>query len=385
MPNAFKSKHGIFQNGAGITLRSVLALMLATAFTAGVAPTKALAEDIDTSPVADEFQQRIENSALAYNEAVERAGELEQAIAQNAAAIEELQEKLPAQQERANAALVELYKSQQGTATIVDIILASTSFSDFITRVDYFNTVTRVNMNEVEALSAMQDELAQAQKALEADKAEADKQADAAQSALAEAQAARVEAQRQAAEEAKRQAEEAKAAAATSSAASSSASSGNDDEAGSDADEGPSTDGSEVESPTETGGGAATDTADWTSDEDRFIAEWSSRIDAYLAGTPLAGQGAAFARAAWTYGVDPRWSPAISYVESSCGAYCFASHNAWGWGSVSWGSWEEAINSHVAGLARGYGYTLTYEAAKKYCPPNTDHWYSTCLAQMNRI
>ena len=37
--------------------------------------------------------------------------------------------------------------------------------------------------------------------------------------------------------------------------------------------------------------------------------------------------------------VDPRFSPAISAVESSKGLYCFRSHNAWGWGSSSWNTW----------------------------------------------
>ena len=59
--------------------------------------------------------------------------------------------------------------------------------------------------------------------------------------------------------------------------------------------------------------------------------------------------------------------------------------NAWGWGGCSWGSWEEAIRDHVAGLARGYGYTISVEAAKKYCPPNWEHWYNATLAQMNMI
>ena len=112
---------------------------------------------------------------------------------------------------------------------------------------------------------------------------------------------------------------------------------------------------------------------------------WGARIDAYLAGSPLGGYGATFAAAAWDYGVDPSWSPAISNTESSKGLYCFYPHNAWGWGAISWGSWEEAIYAHVAGLARGYGYTITIEAAQKYCPPNWQHWYNVTLAQMNLI
>ena len=127
------------------------------------------------------------------------------------------------------------------------------------------------------------------------------------------------------------------------------------------------------------------DGADWTSDQESFIAEWTWRIDAYLAGSPLAGQGRTFAEAAWNYGVDPRWSPAISYTESSKGAACYMPHNAWGWGGCEWDSWEEAINDHVRGLARGYGYTISMEAAQKYCPPNAQHWYDVTSAQMNLI
>ena len=111
------------------------------------------------------------------------------------------------------------------------------------------------------------------------------------------------------------------------------------------------------------------DGADWASERDVFVAQWAGRIDAYLAGSPMAGTGKVFAEAAWDYGVDPRWSPAISNTESSKGLYCSGSCNAWGWGGCSWGSWEEAIRDHVAGLARGYGYTISVEAAKKYCTP----------------
>ena len=337
----------------------------------------ALAEDIDTNPQPDELQQQIESSATAYNDAMARVDELQKQIDENAQAIAELEEKIPLQKERASSACVDLYKAQQDTASILDLILSSESLSDFITRVDYFNAVTRSNLEQIESLSSMQDQLLQAQDQLNASKQEAADQAEAAQAALQQAQNARIEAQRRAVEEATRQAEEAQAAKAAQAdkakSADSSASSDSESDAGSSS-------GSAAEPPA-----ASTDTADWSSDEDAFVSQWTARINNYLAGSPLSGYGETFARAAWTYGVDPRWSPAISCVESTKGAYCFASHNAWGWGSVSWDSWEEAINAHVAGLARGYGYTLTYAAAQKYCPPNADHWYNSCLAQMNSI
>lgn len=124
---------------------------------------------------------------------------------------------------------------------------------------------------------------------------------------------------------------------------------------------------------------------DWNVGEDAFVAEWTQRVDAYLAGTPLAGTGAIFAQAAWDNGVDPRFSPAISNTESGNGSHCFLPYNAWGWGDSSWSSWDQAIKAHVAGLAAGYGYSLTYAAAQKYCPPNCDHWFQNTLSQMKLI
>lgn len=124
---------------------------------------------------------------------------------------------------------------------------------------------------------------------------------------------------------------------------------------------------------------------DWSIGREAFVEEWTARIDAYLSGTPLAGYGINFATAAWDNSVDPRWSPAISNTESSNGLHCFLPFNAWGWGDRSWNSWEEAIADHVAGLAAGYGYSLTLANAYQYCPPNYINWYYNTLGQMSLI
>lgn len=132
-------------------------------------------------------------------------------------------------------------------------------------------------------------------------------------------------------------------------------------------------------------GALAIEPVDFSVGKEAFVAEWTTRIDNYLAGSPLAGYGSVFAEAAWNNGVDPRWSPAISNTESSKGRNCFKYHNAWGWGQSSWGSWEEAINAHVAGLASGYGHTISVGNAKKYCPPTYLDWYEKTLSQMKLI
>ena len=135
---------------------------------------------------------------------------------------------------------------------------------------------------------------------------------------------------------------------------------------------------------------------DWNVSKAEFVGEWTlrdifindcgARIDAYLGGSPLGGYGRTFAAAAWDYGVDPRFSPAISNTESTKGLNCFRSHNAWGWmGDTAWGSWSESVNAHVQGLARGYGYTISLANANKYCPPTYEDWYAKTLAQMQLI
>lgn len=131
---------------------------------------------------------------------------------------------------------------------------------------------------------------------------------------------------------------------------------------------------------------AGISSVDWSVGHDAFVEHWSARIDAYLSGSPLSGQGTTFAEAAWANGLDPRLSPAISNTESSKGAVCFLPYNAWGWGQSSWGSWESAIWGHASGLAAGgYGPMVTYAGAKRYCPPTYDSWYKNTMSEVARI
>ena len=132
-------------------------------------------------------------------------------------------------------------------------------------------------------------------------------------------------------------------------------------------------------------GGVGVYDVDFSCGHEDFVVEWTSRINDYLSGSPLAGYGSVFAEAAWQYGVDPRWSPAIANTESTKGRNCFASHNAWGWTGGSWSNWAAAINSHVAGLAEVYGYTISRGNAERYCPPNATNWYYDTLSEMQSI
>ena len=361
--------------------------------------SQAWAEDLDTNPEPDEFQQEVERTAAEYESAIAQVDAAKTALEENRARLSELEAVIPEQQERSDTAARELYKIEQQGSGIVEMLLSSESFSDFISNFEYVSRASDANIVEINRLAAMQADLESTQSELKQAKRDADAHAEEASAALAAAQEARREAQRRAQEEAERRAAEEAAARAAAEAEAAQQESEGDAETPADedaeqakpeAEESEADEAEQQSAPSEDTAEAAVETptadgADWTSDQAAFITEWGARIDAYLDGSPLAGQGRTFASAAWSYGVDPRWSPAISFTESSKGAACFAAHNAWGWGSESWGSWEEAIDAHVRGLARGYGYTISVEAAQKYCPPNWQSWYDRTLEQMNLI
>ena len=348
-----------------LTLRMRAAIVVLCAALALMAmPVPALADGGEQEGDLSELQIKIEESGKAYDEACAKVESLNEEAAQNQARIDEVSAQLPAQRQKASAAIAASYKMSQNQPGLMGLILSSENFDDFLATITYLNAVQGHNLDQVDRLNDLQDELESNQAELAQRQAEAEAQKQAAQTALDEAKAAREEAQRQAEEQAAREAAEAAAALQAEADAQAAA---------------------QAAPVSQAAVPSAPSSVDWSSDKSSFVAQWAPRIDAYLAGSPLAGQGTTFASAAWDYGVDPRWSPAISNTESSKAAVCFRPYNAWGWGNASWSSWEEAIPAHVAGLARGYGFTISYSYAMRYCPPNYDNWYRDTLGQMQQI
>lgn len=345
----------------------------------GVPSAKAYADEA-TEAALSSAQGEVERTAAEYNDLSAQVESLEAQIAENNARIEEIQQQLPYQRQASNKSLVAIYKMQQEGSALIDMLLGSGTIMEFFENLDYLNRIQSKNMEEVAKLASMEEELTNTYNSLAAAHASVEEQRSSAQAALAAAQEARAAAQEAA--ERKKQ-EEAEAAAAAAAAAEAEQQAQQQAQAAADANTGSTVADEPQDSSVDSI--VSADKADWGEDKAAFVNSWAGRINNYLSGSPLAGQGETFASAAWDYGVDPRWSPAISFVESSKGAVCFLPHNAWGWGSSSWGSWEEAIDAHVRGLSRGYGYTLSMEAAKKYCPPNWQHWYNSCAAQMDMI
>lgn len=266
-----------------------------------------------------------------------------------------LEAKIPALQERSETSLREMYKMQRGRVGIIEMLLGSESLDEFVQQTEYLESIGRANVTAVNDLKDAKARLETMRVELEEARAESEAAMRVASEMLDSARAARAE----------RAAEGQRTADAEGA----------------------------VEDVSDDASGVSPDGADWYQTEEEFIEEWAPRIDAYLAGSPLEGQGASFARQSWRYCVDPRWSPAISNTESSKGQHCIRPHNAWGWGAADsdpyalaaeWDTWEEAIEAHVRGLANGYGYTITKAGAAKYCS-SPDSWYESTRAQMEQI
>lgn len=351
------------------------------------ASPKAQAEDMD------ELNARVEETAVRLNEAQTHLDDIENRIAENKETISNLQVQIEKNKENNKEAMCNMYRHQRSMPALVQLIVSSGSVSELYGTIDFLQRRQESYMETMQAQADAKRDLEAASEQLAIDKEQAKAAVEDAQEAMEEAQAVREEAMKRAAEEAARQLAEEQARQArevASQQANSSVTVGDTDAESTPAamtegeDAGNDSTNVDEQETTVVNDSIGSDDVTWT-ERDEFVATWAARIDNYLAGSPLSGYGKNFAEAAWNYGVDPRWSPAISCVESGKGAVCYRSYNAWGWGGISYGSWEEAIDAHVGGLSRGYGHSLTIEAAQKYCPPTYESWYNRCLEEMSQI
>ncbi|MFR3878161.1 MAG: coiled-coil domain-containing protein [Collinsella sp.] len=343
--------------------RIITSAALAVALTATpmLSPVAAYAASQATQDQLSAAQQKIEAATSAYNDARTKLDDLQKQIDSNEASIEEIEasSRAAGQGKLRHARSVQV---SEGHQPIVSFLVNAQSLGEFITTCKYTNQITSSSVDEIEQLNNMQTELEQNKAELQQAKSQLEAEQKNAEDALAQAQQLRSEAQAKAEQEnaaelAKLEADKAAAAEKLS----------GEGVSGSNSS-------SQATNTNTTIDTTVNSSNTGSSDYDSFINEWTGRIDNYLAGSPMAGQGYNFAVAAWNTGVDPRWSPAIACIESTKGAYCANSYNAWGWsarggGWRSFGSWSEGISAHVAYLGANYGSTLTPAAAKSTARP----------------
>ncbi len=129
----------------------------------------------------------------------------------------------------------------------------------------------------------------------------------------------------------------------------------------------------------------------WVGDDGELISV--DRVRRYLErkGSPLAPYAADFVAAGVANDVDPRAVISIAAIESSFGKRQ-RGNNAWGWsggpgGSLSrWPDWPTAIHDYTAKLGSKYDVTNIDTAfAKRYVPPNWEHWLKVVHAVWREI
>jgi peptidoglycan hydrolase CwlO-like protein len=355
-----------------VTLAAVMAVTPVVPYAALNAPIQAWADETSPEmPNLIEMQEKVDAASAVYNEVSQRVSDIETQIFKTTNRIKEINGQIPEAKKRSDRAAAEYYRLISTSNVFLDVIFSAETMGDFFANLEYSERMHQGYLNEIKQLYDLNSELQTAQDKLEDNKRLVEEERTKAEEALKDAQRARDEAE----ETARRIAEE--TAAATAAAAAAAAADGHTP--------------SGALPPNGAGGSYASSpegeypSATGQTDKQAFVNQWSGRIDAYLAGSPMEGKGWVFANAAFDYDVDPRWSPAISCMESSKGRYCFRQHNAWGWGQIDWPDWDTAIYEHVRGLSRGYGHNVTLAAAQKYCPPNYVHWFDTVSAQMRLI
>ena len=364
-----------------------------------------------------ELQEEVVRCSDEYDTILKHIDELQAEIDANEARIAEIEAILPEQRQRTSDSIRWQYRISRDAPGLIEMVLSAEDFYDMLATIQYLDIIQARNNSELQALIDLDAELTATREALAEDMALAEQERVAAEEALDAALAARDELQaailaQEAAERAEREraiAEAQQHAGEEFTTASGGTStveappsidtgatggkpavevtepSAPEPEDADPSEKAPESQDSEAQDQSEDGGepedSGTVETEPVVTSREYYVEVWSGRIDNYLAGSPLEGYGYAFAEAAWDYGVDPRWSPAIAAVESSKGMYCFEPYNAWGWFAYLGGDWDSSIRAHVAGLASGYGYTLSYAAAARYCPPG-DLWYSACATQI---
>jgi peptidoglycan hydrolase CwlO-like protein len=367
-------------------LAALLAVSLTLPAASIAAPTETPTDanpPSETSPVMPniaELQEKVEEASAVYDDANRRIAAIETQISETGERISAVSRQIPEAKKKSGRAAAEYYRLMSTSNMFLDLLFCATTLDEFTSNLEYTVRMNQAYLKDINLLSSLNAELEVARAKLEDDKQSLESERLRAEEALTDAQYARNVAE----ETALRIAEQTAAATAAAAAAAEAAAQPpqtplvpTPDQSEGDAGAGSGGAG--------TGPGTELPGDNQATDKQTFVNQWSGRIDAYLSGSPLAGTGWIFANAAWDYNVDPRWSPAIACLESSKGRYCFKEHNAWGWGSSSWPDWETAIYAHVSGLSRGYGYTISEAAAKKYCPPNWKHWYDFVSSQMKLI
>ncbi|MGI6754986.1 MAG: hypothetical protein ACOX4F_03080 [Atopobiaceae bacterium] len=175
------------------------AALLCMALSAGSISSIALAETSDElNQQAASLTQKLQEASSTYNDAAASVASIQETIDQNEQDIADLQAKLPEKRAKAAESIRTLYKIQQDTPGLIDLVISSENFNDFISTLTYIDSIHARNTEQITELAQMMDDLEQKQAELVSQKSEAEKRAQEAQSALSEVRSAQASIQAEA-------------------------------------------------------------------------------------------------------------------------------------------------------------------------------------------
>ena len=177
--------------------RAIAAVALGLAITVGGAwalgPTIGDAH-ADSRETLAQLRQDVSAKSQAYNEAMEATAQAQADVEDCRARIADIEARIPGAQEKAASAMVTQYKFSQNSAGLLNVILSSDGFENFVATLTYLNTVQTYTSGQLEGLLELQDELEQERANLESLLVKAQQAEDEAAEALAQVQAAADEA-----------------------------------------------------------------------------------------------------------------------------------------------------------------------------------------------
>ena len=143
----------ITSRAAGVLLAGLLACAVSPLATR---PTIAAADPISE---LQGIQERINQSNADYEAATEQVNQLQEQIDENEERIAQIEAELPDAQERASSSMRTLYKMQQSSGGLVELLLSADDFYDLISTIQYLDIIQEHSTDALDELVALESEL----------------------------------------------------------------------------------------------------------------------------------------------------------------------------------------------------------------------------------
>ena len=111
----------------------------------------------------DDLEAKVEQTNDELTAANDKVAQLQQQIDDNQQRISEIEAQLPDARATAAQSIRAQYKMQQGSQGLVELILSSDSFYDFLSAIQFLDSVTSYNTDQIQSLVDLTTELSNTQ------------------------------------------------------------------------------------------------------------------------------------------------------------------------------------------------------------------------------